>query len=187
MKQEIRPKPGNRGANPTGGGAEGHRGGGGKGGQRGRWEASKAYLPLLVGPYWDSHNRLWPENNKLKGSRRNPISSFLSIRFTYHTPVFDPSTPSPGSSRIAVFVLAMSPPTNFQLRASAASAIPREGLDIEGSCINFSLPQSRQCCHCGYRAGHAPNCPFKQRAVCFSASITTLSQRVETLYSMASQ
>ncbi|KAI0249521.1 hypothetical protein BJV78DRAFT_1129608 [Lactifluus subvellereus] len=33
----------------------------------------------------------------------------------------------------------------------------REGPDVEGSCINLSAPQ---CCHCGYRGSHSPNCPF---------------------------
>ncbi|KIM35607.1 hypothetical protein M413DRAFT_79204, partial [Hebeloma cylindrosporum] len=29
---------------------------------------------------------------------------------------------------------------------------------ISESCINHSSPQ---CCHCGWRGAHSPNCPFK--------------------------
>ncbi|KAH9969131.1 hypothetical protein BC827DRAFT_1121129 [Russula dissimulans] len=36
----------------------------------------------------------------------------------------------------------------------------RQGPDNEGSCVNFSAPQ---CCHCGYRGTHSPNCPFNSR------------------------
>ncbi|KAI0305054.1 hypothetical protein BC826DRAFT_902055 [Russula brevipes] len=35
----------------------------------------------------------------------------------------------------------------------------RQGPDNnEGSCVNHSAPQ---CCHCGYRGCHSPNCPFR--------------------------
>ncbi|KAI0005543.1 hypothetical protein BJV74DRAFT_762160 [Russula compacta] len=52
----------------------------------------------------------------------------------------------------------MSSPTTFQRHPPSSTHIhTREGPDIESSCVNFSAPQ---CCHCGYRGSHSPNCPF---------------------------
>ncbi|KAF8273838.1 hypothetical protein EI94DRAFT_1715031 [Lactarius quietus] len=51
----------------------------------------------------------------------------------------------------------MSPPVNSKFETSAIPLPPRQGTDIENPCVNFSAPQ---CCHCGWRGTHSPNCPF---------------------------
>ncbi|KAF8971888.1 hypothetical protein BDZ97DRAFT_1152505 [Flammula alnicola] len=44
--------------------------------------------------------------------------------------------------------------THHQSSSTSATAISSES----SSCINHSSPQ---CCHCGWRGSHSPNCPFK--------------------------
>jgi hypothetical protein len=38
---------------------------------------------------------------------------------------------------------------------------------VKASPDSTPVPSSPQCCHCGYRGGHADDCPFKVR---YSAS-----------------
>ncbi|KZT30977.1 hypothetical protein NEOLEDRAFT_1054402 [Neolentinus lepideus HHB14362 ss-1] len=45
----------------------------------------------------------------------------------------------------------------------ACTALPvscQNASSQQDTCINYSSPQ---CCHCGWRGGHSPNCPFKRR------------------------
>ncbi|KAN0121633.1 hypothetical protein V8E52_003529 [Russula decolorans] len=57
-----------------------------------------------------------------------------------------------------IFVPLMSLPTTSHRHSTRSTCThTREGPDIEGSCVNHSAPQ---CCHCGYRGSHSPNCPF---------------------------
>ncbi|KAH9982306.1 hypothetical protein BGW80DRAFT_1151648, partial [Lactifluus volemus] len=49
------------------------------------------------------------------------------------------------------------PVTSHHQPTTSLPTPTRVETDNEGSCINFSAPQ---CCHCGYRGSHSPNCPF---------------------------